>query len=193
MKRTRNIYHYEYKKCQRAENKIKSSKLLNSCLNGEGDLFNEIKTLRKSRPVIATSMDGVKENIGEHFKQKYEQLYNSANDGFELRKVEAETEAKVDGTSMKDVLKVTPELIKEAAHKLNSGKTDPVFSFSSDCLKNATKSVYEGLSIIIQSFLIHAHVTNILLLASLVPIIKDKLRNINISKNYHSIAIRSII
>ena len=138
-------------------------------------------------------MDGVKENIGDHFKQKYEQLYNSANDRFELRKVEAETEAKVDGTSMKDVLKVTPELIKEAAHKLNSGKTDPVFSFSSDCLKNATKSVYEGLSIIIQSFLIHAHVTNILLLASLVPIIKDKLGNINISKNYRSIAISSII
>ena len=30
MKRTRNIYHYEYKKCQRDENKIKSSKLLDS-------------------------------------------------------------------------------------------------------------------------------------------------------------------
>ena len=67
-------------------------------------------------------------------------------------------------------------------------KTNPI-SYST----LATKSVYEGLSIIIQSFLIDAHVTNILLLASLVPIIKDKLRNINISKNYHSIAIRSII
>ena len=38
MKKSRNKYHYEYKKCSKAETKIKSNKLLDSCLNGGGDL-----------------------------------------------------------------------------------------------------------------------------------------------------------
>ena len=51
----------------------------------------------------------------------------------------------------------------------------------------------ELLAIIIQCFLIHGHVTIFLLLATLVPIIKDKLGSINSSKNYRSIAISSLI
>ena len=149
-----------------------------------GTLFNEIKSIRKSTPVVASSMDGIKENVEEHFREKYETLFNSADDGLELLKVQAETEAKVDELSLEDVAKVTPDIIKEAAYKLKSGKSDPVFSFSSDCFKNATKSVYENLSLILQGFLIHGHITNILLLATLVPIIKDKLGSINVSKNW---------
>jgi hypothetical protein len=175
MKRTKNEYHYEYKKGCKAEEKIKSNKLLDACLNGGVDLFKEIKTMRKSKPFVATSMDGVKTNVKGHFKNKYEELYNSADDKLALLTVQKETEDKVDEKSLIDVNKVTPEIVREAAHKLKSGKSDPVFSFYSDCLKNGTKSLYENLSIILQSFLIHGHLTILLLLATLVPIIKDKL------------------
>ena len=51
---------------------MKRNKSLDSCLNGEGDLFKEIKTMRKSRPIVASSMDGVTEDVKGHFKQKYE-------------------------------------------------------------------------------------------------------------------------
>ena len=193
MKRTRNKYHYEYKKCSKAQDRVKRNKLLDACLNGGGDLFKEIKTMRKCKPIVATSMDGVKVDVKGHFKQKYEHLYNSADDKQALLDVLKEIEDRVDETSLDDVLKVTPDIVKEASHKLKSGKCDPVFSFSSDCIKNATQSVYENISIILQSFLIHGHVTLILLLATLVPIIKDKLGIITTSKNYRSIAISSII
>jgi hypothetical protein len=189
MKKTRN----KYKKCRKAEDRIKRSKLLDSCLNGDGDLFSEIKSLRKSKPVVATSMDGVTENVKDHFRKKYENLFNSADDGLELLKVQSETEAKVDETSMETVSKVTPDIIKQAAQKLKSGKSDPVFSFSSDCFKNGTESLFENLSFLLQSFLVHGPITNILLFATLVPIIKDKLGSINVSKNYRSIAISSIV
>ena len=46
---------------------------------------------------------------------------------------------------------------------------------------------------IIQGFLIHGHVTILLLLATLVPIIRDKLGSLNVIKNYRSIAISSIL
>ena len=87
-------------------------------------------------------MDGVKADIKDHFRGIYEKLYNSADDSEELRKVQQETETKVTAASLHDVEKVTPDIVKEAAHKLKSGKSDPSFSFSSDCIKNGTEFSY---------------------------------------------------
>ena len=67
-----------------------------------------------------------------------------------------------------------------------------VFLYS-DCLKNAPSILFEHLEFIIKSFLIHGHVSTVLLLATLVPLIKDKLGNMCTSKNYRSIAIRSLL
>ena len=89
--------------------------------------------------------------------------------------------------------KITPDIIKQATQKLKPGKSDSIFSFSSDCFQHGSVSLFSNLSLVLQSFLIHGHVTNILLLATLVPIIKDKLGSINVSKNYRSIAISSIL
>ena len=193
MKRTRNLYHYQFKKCKKAEAMVKKNKLLDACINGNGDLFREIKQIRNTRQVVATSMDGVNVNIPEHFRSIYSNLYNSVDDADNMAKVSTEVEENIGPTSLSDVEKVTPTLIKQAASKLKPGKSDPVFSFSSDCLKIESDRLCELLSIIIQSFLVHGHVTRFLLLATLVPIIKDKLGSLNSSKNYRSIAISSLI
>jgi hypothetical protein len=59
LKKTRNVYHYEYKKCVRAEAKIKKSKLLDACINGNGDLFKEVKAMRKVKQKVADTIGGV--------------------------------------------------------------------------------------------------------------------------------------
>ena len=61
MKRTRNTFHYVMRKCKKSEENIKKSKLLNACLGEGGDLFKEIKEMRKTKQVVATTMDGKKE------------------------------------------------------------------------------------------------------------------------------------
>ena len=193
MKRTRNIYHYHYKKCKQAEEKIRRSKLLSACLGEGGDLFNEIKALRKSPPANATSIDGVSTDVPDHFRDIYSTLYNSANDAAELSMVHERVESAVSSSQIDAVLKITPELLKKAADKLKPGKSDPVYSFSSDCFKNATMSLYEHLSTVLKSCAIHSHVSQVLLLSTLVPLVKDKLGNINSSKNYRSVAISSIL
>ena len=194
MKRTRNIYHYQVKKCIKAENRVKKNKLLNACFNeGGGDIFKEIKNLRKTKEVVASSIDNVNENISDHFKTLYSNLYNSIDDAENMTKVSIDVEDNIGDYSINDVSKVTPKVVREAIMKLKSGKSDPVFSFSSDCIKVESDRLADLLSIIIQSFLVHAHVTKFLLLATLVPIIKDKLGPINSSKNYRSIAISSLV
>ena len=80
MKHSRNVYHFQVRKCKKAENIIRKTKLLDACLNGNGDIFYEIKKMRQSKPVVASSIDGKNENIEEHFKETYEKLYNSVDD-----------------------------------------------------------------------------------------------------------------
>jgi hypothetical protein len=193
MKRTRNRYHLEFKKCQKAELTIRKSKLLDACLNGNGNLFKEIKAMRKSKPKVADSIDGVKEDLSKHFRNIYSELYNCVNDGNEVKQISAEIEAKLTCKHLKDIDKVTPEEIKKAAVKLKPGKSDPVYTFSSDCLKTNSALLAEHTASMIKIYLVHGHIPQFMLISTLVPIIKDKLGSINISKNYRSVCITSLI
>ena len=49
----------------------------------------------------------------------------------------------------------------------------------------------EQIAAMIRSFLIHNHIPQFLLLSTLIPIIKDKLVSMNISKNYRSVCLTS--
>ena len=193
MKRSRNVYHYQYRKCEKSEETIKKNKLLDACLNGDGDLFEQIKLHRKSGQVVSTTMDGIDNDIPGHFKNIYSNLYNTHDDAEKMNVLENDTQNKVNESHLSDVKKVTPAIVKEAAKHLNNSKSDPIYSFSSDCIKNGPDSLYTHLSAALQSFLVHGHVTLFLLLATLVPIIKDKLGSISSSKNYRSIAMSSLI
>ena len=92
---------------------------------------------------------------------------------------------------MRDVLKVTPSLIAEAVSHLKSGKSDSVFEFSSDCIKNAPTLFYEHLALVFRSFLIH--ISSVLMVSTLIPLLQDKLGDICASSNYRSIALSSLI
>ena len=90
---------------------------------------------------------------------------------------------------MIEVDKINCLTIKEAIEKIKSNKTDPIHDFSSDFLKHSPDILFEYLAAIIKAF----HVTSSLLVATLVPIVKDKLADLCSSKNYRSIAISSLI
>ena len=193
MKRTRNRYHLEFKKCEKAEKKIKKSKLLDACLNGNGELFKEIKSMRKTSPVCADTIDGVSDDVPGHFRSIYEDLYNCVEDADEVKKISDEIEASITERSLEDVAKVTKEEVKKAAKALKPGKGDPTYSFSSDCVKVDSEPLAEHITSMIRSFLIHGHIPQFLLLSTLVPIIKDKLKSLNVSKNYRSVCLTSLI
>ena len=46
---------------------IKKNRLLNACINNNGDIFDEIKKLRKAPPTVPTMIDGVSYKIESHF------------------------------------------------------------------------------------------------------------------------------
>ena len=72
-------------------------------------------------------------------------------------------------------------------------KSDAVFDFSSDCLKNASNKLIDHVTILFKWFLATGKIPAFLLLCTLVPIVKDNLDDIATSDNYRAIAIGSLI
>ena len=138
-------------------------------------------------------MDGAKEDVSEHFANVYDRIYNSVDDKEEMSRMYSRVNKSIDTTSLSDVDLVTNDIVREATMNLESNRNDPIFDFNSDCLKYAPLIVFEHLTCLMKSFLVHAHVRNILLLATLIPIPKNKLGDLSSSNNYRSIAISSLI
>ena len=194
MKRTRNIYHYQIRKNKRMVNTMKRNSILEACFGNDNlDLFAEIRKLRRCPATVATEIDGVSENVPEHFAAIYKDLYNSVSDEDEIGKIKELLNNRINISSMVEVRKVTSEVVRDAVFHLKAGKSDPVFQFGSDCLKNAPTIFYDHLAEVFKCFLIHGHVSSVLTLSTMIPLVKDKLGDICASNNYRSIALSSLI
>ena len=194
MKRTRNRFHYQIRRCRRVEQYLKNQKIIENCINDDKDLFAEVKRQRRSGREEDLVIDGVAgDEIPEKFATVYEELYNREEDGEAVTKILEKVNANIDKDSMKEINKVNIYSIKDALDKIKPNKSDPTWDFSSDFLKNGPELLFKHLEIMIKAFLIHGHVSAILLLATMVPIIKDKLGDLSSTKNYRSIAISSVI
>ena len=88
---------------------------------------------------------------------------------------------------------ITCGIIKTASQNLKPSKTDPLLCVTSDFFVNAPVILYDLLSIIMKSYFVHGHVSDFLLISTLVPIAKDKLSDISSGNNYRSIAISSLV
>ena len=78
----------------------------------------EIRQLRKIKQVVATSIDGVTEDVPDHFRDIYSNLYSSVNDVENMTKVSNDVEKSINHVDINDVMKVTPSVVKGAAGKL---------------------------------------------------------------------------
>ena len=139
-----------------------------------------------------TSIDG-SESPANKFAEVYGKLYNSTNDKDDTENIFREIQSSVDASSLQEVALVTPELIKNVIGEIKSNKNDPVFQFNSNCIKRAPKSFHLHMANIIKLFLIHGHVSETLLIATIVPLLKDKQGDIQSSDNYRSIALSSVV
>ena len=171
---------------------IKKNYLLDACINNNGDIFDEIKKLWRVPPTVSTMIDGVTCNIESHFANTYRQLYNSIDDDANISDVAEHLSKAIDANNHLDVDKITPTLVMEAIDRLKNNRTDPINDFTSDFLKNAPFALCEQLSMLFRQFLIHGHVSSIIMISTLIPLIKDKLGDTCSSNNYRSIALSSL-
>ena len=85
--------------------------------------------------------------------------------------------------------RVTPEELKKANENLKAGEGDPIFSFSSDCIKIKSNLLTKQTATMIKIFLVH--IPPFLFLSILIPIIK--LAPNSVSKNSRSVCFTSLV
>ena len=88
---------------------------------------------------------------------------------------------------------ITVAHVKNAIHKMKSGKSGCIDGILSDNFKEGTDSLYTLISLLFSSMLMHGVPPAGLLMSSLVPIPKNKRGNKCDSENYRHIAISSLM
>ena len=173
--------------------RVKRDEMLSACLTNNTNIFDAIKKKRKCRQTPASSMDGQNENIPEYLASKYKNLYNAVDDKENLTQLEVDLDDDINQQSLSYVDRINPGVLKQCAKKLKPGKKDPVLKITSDYLIHAPDIVYQLLSLCLKSYVIHAHVSDFLLVSMLIPLIKNKMGDMTDSNNYRSIAISSLV
>ena len=172
---------------------LKRNTLLDACINNNGNIFDVIKKQCQTTPSVPGIIDGISVDTEAHFAKLYGELYDSVNDRDGLISVKQLLSKIVDPSSLKDIVKITPALIKEAFSRIKNNKSDPVFDFTSNCLKNAPSILFNQLLSLFRYYLIHSHISELLMTSTLIPIPKDKLGDASSSENYRSITISSMV
>ena len=193
MKKSRNRYHLILRKKKRCIDRMKRDKMLNSCIENDGNIFEEIKRMRKCHQTPATTIDDVSDNIPTYMAGKYEKLYNSVDDESNIAELGETINGMIAEENLQHVDKITDNVVKEATLKLKPGKTDPMVEITSDYLINSPDVLSQILTACLKAFIIHGYVSDFLLVSMMIPIIKDKLGDRTSSDNYRSIAISSLI
>ena len=96
---------------------------MDACLNGNGDVFDEIRKMRNVKKSLPHTMDG-QTNVTERFKNVYQKLYNSVDDEHETQKVLKLVNNYVDVYSLDDVDLVNQSVVRKAVNNIKLHKND---------------------------------------------------------------------
>ena len=148
----------------------------------------------KTNPSIIDNICG-DQNIANHFKIKFCDLYNSRNG------VNTNTYIKQDSKIIKKCLenncnsnhKITYLDVKSATKKLKKDKIDSIYDITTENISYASNLLIELLAKIFDSMLIHGFSLSKLNKSVIKPILKNKRKSQTDSNNYRGIALSSLI
>ena len=198
MRRVRAKYHYSLRWVKSNEDRIRNEKLASDLVNGRtSDYWKEIKSIKGVSRCIPLSMDNEHDDsrIAEIFAKKYGKLYNCIEiDKDELDKLLNVVDEKIDDSNINQLsCCVSVYDIELAIGSLNKGKSDGASELASDHIINCCKQLHIHISMLLSSMLRHGTSPNMLKLACMVPIPKNKKGNLCDSDNYRAIALISCI
>ena len=127
MKSTKSQYHYAVRRCKNAALKLKEDKLVKCLLSGDTDLFNEVRKSRNFRKECASIIDGKlgAENISNHLKKQYENLYNQQKSELDMRNLLNNLNEQISDSDILAVNSISENLVKDIIKsKIKPNKAD---------------------------------------------------------------------
>ena len=203
MKKTRYRYHHGVRLVKKKAGSIKAKNLLEASETGSIELLKEMKRIKggkKTKLDLPESVAGAcgEKNIVEKFREFYEEVYNSSESNVALEVIknkinELLIEANSVGDTSGELIKLTGDIVKQAACKMKPNKGDVSEGYTSNALLNGPDILFELLAAVFQSWLIHGTVTLSLLACAFLPLLKNSLKNPADVSSYRAIAGSSLI
>ena len=192
MKKTRNQYHATVRRVKKIGTYIDNCRILDGTSKND-DLFASIRKSRKEKSGAASSING-KNGIkaAEIFAEKYEELFNSVKDEKDVEKVHGQMNDLINDEYESALNMISEDVIREAINRLKPEKTDPFSNLTTDFLKNAPDLLISALVSFYRSCAVHEYIPEELLIAKVIPLIKDVNVNASSPDNYRSICLSSI-
>ena len=193
MTHSRNKYHYAVRRVKKLSKTIRASNLLDAASKGDANLLKEMKNIKGKKKQSQTLLNNVKgaegpDEILDKFREVYQALYNSAESVDAMEFIKTKINNLIGPDSLKEVRKVTGEVVKEACKRMKPGKNDVTEGFTSDVLLHAPDNLFENLAAIFRSFLVHGNVTLELLSCAFLPLLKSSLKDPTKTDSYRAIA-----
>ena len=187
---TRKNYHEAIIAVKQNDNIILRDQITNTLLsNNPKEFWQHVNKLTSSKRKITHKIDGeVGSNACNVFGDKYKLLYNenpSSNlDNFLVDIENDITEKCCEGNSSSHLHVVESVMVKQAILKLNKGKCDTIETLYTDSFIYAPENINEYLAKFFTLMLSHGFSCDTFDFIKFSPLIKDKRKSSNDSKNY---------
>ena len=196
MKWTRNKYTYAVRKAKQLAKKLESQTLGEAAASGNLALFKEMKKYlfkTQSGQTFPDKLEGKvsQPDIIEKFKECYEALYNSADTRDEMLSITQGIDRYIRNnidSSVLEVNKITGKVVADAAAMMKAGKSDVSGSYTSDVFKHAPLSLFDHLSSVFRSFVMHGTISKQILCCAFLPLFKGGTKDPSKFDSYRAIA-----
>ena len=203
MKQTRYRYHHAVRQVKKKAGEIQARHLLEASETGSMELLKEMKRIKGGKKTNLDLPENVagasgEVNIVAKFRDFYEGIYNSSESNAAVEEIKAKIKAVLTSDqgaedSLKEVHKLSGDIVKKAACRMKPKKGDVSESFTSDAILNAPDILFNLLAAVFRSWLVHGTVTRSLLACAFLPLLKNSLKNPADVKSYRAIAGSSLI
>ena len=172
-------YRHAVRKAQKKVNSERASALLAAAESGDKALMAQMKRVMGSKKLKQEMPESLEGAVGESeildkFQDLYSELYNSCSTKGEMADLLQELKSQVDCRDEGEVAKMTPQVVKRACQRMKSGRLDVSQAFTSDVFQQGPDLLYEHLSIVFKSFLVHGTVPLAILVCAFMPLLKAR-------------------
>ena len=191
-------YHRSVKMVKRREDQLRSQRMAESYISGNHDNFwKEVRRINRKSKCLPRTVDGLTDphEISELFARKYEELYNSVNyDKDKVSKLYKEIQTKIvqNDSKLENAL-FTVEDISKAVKSIKANKSDGYMGLYSDHILQGSDTLFDVLSKLFNSMMLHGCCIGDMLLGTLTPLPKDRRASLSNSDNFRSICLQSVL
>ena len=196
MKYNRAKYKYAVRQCKREANRLESEALGGAAEEGNKQLFKELRkqlTRKGSGQAVPDSLEGAvtKPDIIDKFRECYQQMYNCTDRSQQLEDIKDKIRSTIRGNvpaSIKEINKINAGVVRAASEMMKPGKLDVSQNFSSDVFIHAPQILFDQLSEIFKSFLVHGTMPSEILACAFMPLWKGGLKDQRKFASYRALA-----